>query len=102
VNFKIKPSSQFSADLRSILNFISDDDASGARRVLSETNRKIGLLKKRPLAFRLRPELGQDFRAIRVFSYLLMYHTENDTVFLDRIVHSSQDLEAIFEIDENL
>jgi plasmid stabilization system protein ParE len=66
VNFKIKPSSLFSADLRAILNFISDDDASGARRVLSETNRKIGLLKKRPLAFRLRPELGQDFRAIRV------------------------------------
>jgi plasmid stabilization system protein ParE len=102
VNFKIKPSSQFSADLRAILNFIGDDDASGARRVLSETNRKIGLLKKRPLAFRLRPELGQDFRAIRVFSYLLVYHTENNTVFLDRLVHSSQDIEAIFEIDEDL
>jgi plasmid stabilization system protein ParE len=72
VNFKIKPSSQFSADLRAILNFISDDDASGARHVLSETSRKIELLKKRPLAFRLRPKLGQDFRAIRIFSYLLV------------------------------
>ena len=101
MSFKIKPSSQIEADLRSILTYISQNDAGGARRVFEEFNRKITILKKRPLSFRLRDELGMDFRAMHVFSYLLVYHVEDSTVFLDRLVHSAQDLEAIFRNDDN-
>ncbi len=101
MSFKIKPSSQIEADLRSILIYISQNDASGAQRVFEEFNKKIKILEKRPLAFRLRGELGSDFRVMRVFSYLLVYHVEDNTVFLDRFVHSAQDLETIFEADNN-
>jgi plasmid stabilization system protein ParE len=101
VNFKVKPSTQFRADLRAVLTFISDDDVRSARHVQSELNRKLALLKLRPLSFRLREELGEDFRAIRVFSYLLVYHVAGSVVFLDRLVHSAQDLEAIFGNDDN-
>ena len=100
MNFNVKPSSQFTADLRAIITFISVDDASGARSVQLELNRKITLLRLRPLAFQLRPELGQDLRVIRVFNYLLIYRLLDDTVMLDRLVHSSQDFETIFKNDD--
>ena len=97
MSFKVKPSSQFTADLRAILTFISADDVSSARCVQFELNKKITLLKSRPLALRLRAELGEDLRVIRVFNYLLIYRVNENIVLLDRLVHSSQDLETIFK-----
>ena len=102
MSFRVKPSFQFRADLHAVLMFNTADDASAARRVQSELNRKISLLRLRPLAFRLRRELGEDFRVIRVFSYLLVYHVKDNMVLLDRLVHSAQDLEAIFSDDDSI
>lgn len=96
MSHKVKPSSQFSADLRTILTFVSDYDVGSARRVQAELIRKLALLRIRPLALRLRAELGEEVRVIRVFNYMILYHVEAKTVLLDRLVHSSQDLEAIF------
>ena len=101
MSFRVKPSSQFRADLSAVLTFISEDDVSGARHVQSELNRKIELLRLRPLIFRLRNELGDDFRVVLVFNYLLVYHVTDNTVFLDRLMHSAQDFETIFGNDDN-
>jgi plasmid stabilization system protein ParE len=96
VSFTVRPSRQFRKDAAAIIEFVGHDNAEAARIVFNELARKIGLLRARPLAFRLRPELGNDIRVVQVFRYIVAYRVEGPHVFLERMVHMSRDLETLF------
>jgi plasmid stabilization system protein ParE len=100
VSLEIKTSAQFRKDAVAILEFIGADDANAARGMLVGLTRKLDLLRSRPLALRLRPELGQDMRVLRVSSYLVVYRVDDATVFVERMVHTSRDLETLFNNED--
>lgn len=56
----------------------------------------LGLLAQYPLAGRARPELRPTTRSRSHRSHVIYYRVSGETVFVQRILHSSQDVSAYF------
>lgn len=92
---RIKFSSAARNDLAEIDDYgatrFGDEIAAGYARGFLEV---FALLREYPLAGRHRPELREGTRCKRHRSHLIFYRVAGDTVFVQRILHHSQDLPA--------
>ena len=68
---------------------LAADDAIAARftgRIIAAVE-KLAVL---PLSQRIRPELGPEFRAVRVGQYMIFYRVEQSTVAIVRVLHGAR------------
>lgn len=85
-------------DLRSILDFIAQDNPSRASSFIEELDTKIGLLEEQPLLGRTprHPKLREyGYRVLILDAYLVFYIIRGQTIEIHRVVHGSRNLDHL-------
>ena len=81
-------------DLRRIYDYISNDSAVYAKRVVNEVIDKSEYLKEYPNIGRVVPELNNSkIRELIVYSYRMVYQLENEDVEILTLVHSRKNFD---------
>ncbi len=85
-------------DLRSILDFIAQDNPSRASSFIEELDTKIGLLEEQPLLGRTprHPKLREyGYRVLILDAYLVFYIVRGQTIEIHRVIHGSRNLDHL-------
>ena len=85
-------------DLRSILDFIAQDNPSRAASFIEELDTKIGLLEEQPLLGRTprHPKLREyGYRVLILDAYLVFYIIRGQTIEIHRVIHGSRNLDHL-------
>ena len=86
------------ADLTEIVNYISRDNPSAARRVLHELRDVMRKLAATPEMGHFRRDLAAEpLRFWPVYSYLVIYRPESRPLQVVRVLHGARDVRAILE-----
>lgn len=95
--YRLSPEAQDDlADIRQYL--VGEGGASLARHVLREIREALRFLAIAPGAGHMREDLtGEAVKFWPVFSYLIVYDPVMQPLGIARILHASQDLEAMFQ-----
>lgn len=83
-------------DLGEIHDYIFQRSPRHATQTLLRFESILLLLTDSPLMGTLRDELFLGIRSHPVGSYVIFYHLEESFVVIDRVLHSSRDIDAIF------
>jgi toxin ParE1/3/4 len=76
------------ADLKAIHDYIAKDSRQNAQRVAREILRKADTLAEPPRPGRKVPEVDDpDLREISAYSWRIIYHLRNDSVFIVTLIH---------------
>ncbi len=76
------------ADLKAIHDYIAKDSRANAQRVAHEILRKADTLTEPPHPGRRVPELNDPaLREIPAYSWRIVYHLRNGTVFIVTLIH---------------
>jgi len=90
----VKWSKTATGDLRKIYDYISNDSAVYAERVINEIINKSEYLKEYPNIGRVVPELNNSkARELIVYSYRMVYQLENENVEILTLVHSRKNFD---------
>ena len=90
-------STQAKADLREIWEYVAEHNREAARRLMIEITSKFDLLERNPLLGRARHDLLVNLRAFPVKKYVILYEPLENGVEIFRVLHGSQDIDAIFD-----
>ncbi len=85
------------ADIESVADYITEDSPERADKVILAIERKIALIARHPLLYRLRPEIGENFRLAMVHPYVILYRVIGKVVRVERIVYGGRDLPSLLE-----
>ena len=94
---RLKTSRFVESDLAEIDASISLGSPRNATKLVSSITRLLREIAKRPLLYRLRPELGLDVRLAPVGQYVILFRIYKDFVRIERIVHGNRELFSIME-----
>lgn len=87
-------SNQAEVDLEEIGDFIAADSPLRAVSFVQEVRDHFRKIANAPLAYPLRPELGDGVRSCTHGNYLILFVPGERDVFVARVVHGRRDLEA--------
>jgi len=91
MDFTIEWSPEALEDIKEIHDYIKKDSPFYAQTVVEKIIAASHELKQFPLRGRVVPELDQEaFRESFVYSYRLIYRTQNKTVLIVAIIHGSR------------
>ena len=91
MNHRISPRAD--TDINSIWNYVAQDNPAAADRVEQEIQEAIEKLAKNPNFGHFRDDIApRQYRFYRVFSYLIIYRIEEDTLIVVRVIHGARDL----------
>lgn len=93
VRIRLRPRAR--ADIKEIHAYIAERAPNAARKWLNSINDRIDLIIYAPKGAQLRPELGPDYRAAVVGSYLIFYRLEGEEAVVIRVVDGRQDLQNL-------
>jgi plasmid stabilization system protein ParE len=79
-------------DLEANADYIAQDNPERAVSFLQEIRTKLALVGQRPLAYQLRPEIGEDARIAVVGRYVLLFRIVGEVVRIERVVFGGRDL----------
>ncbi|MBN2294685.1 MAG: type II toxin-antitoxin system RelE/ParE family toxin [Pirellulales bacterium] len=85
-----------SADLLNIYTHVADDNPGAAHRLIELFHEKFLLLTNHSLLGETRSELVPNLRSFSFKNYVIFYLPGNDGIRIVRIIHSAQDVDAIF------
>lgn len=85
------------SDLEAIAEFIAEDSPQRAVTFLAEIRLKIDRIAEHPLAYQLRPDIGEDARLAVVGRYVILFRVISDVVRIERIVYGGRDLPALLQ-----
>jgi len=80
------------ADLRGIARFIAKDNPVRAYSFVDDLESQTHRIAKNPLAYRLRPEMGQGLRACAFGRYLIVFRLAEGVVLVVRVLHGAMDI----------
>lgn len=84
-------------DLEGIGDYIARDNPQRAESFIQEIREQCAKIADMPLAFPLRPELGEGFRMVVFKSYLIFYRSDTDTIRIERILHGARNIQVLFD-----
>lgn len=84
-------------DLQEILDYVSQYSPAAANKLIKEIVSKFALLRDNPYAGVEQNRLLVNLRSFVVRNYFIFYQPFDDRVEVLRILHSSRDIESIFE-----
>lgn len=87
------------AELDQIWRYVAEQSGSLeiADRLIDLITERFFILSRYPHAGKLRPELSHGIRSFPVGEYVIVYRAEADQVRVLHVMHSSQDIRAIFK-----
>ncbi|MBC7795515.1 MAG: type II toxin-antitoxin system RelE/ParE family toxin [Pyrinomonadaceae bacterium] len=84
-------------DLKDIWEYVSQYNENSANKLIKEIKNKFVLLRDNPLIGREQNDLLVGLRSYVVKKYFIFYSPFSDGINISRILHSSRDVESIFE-----
>ena len=84
-------------DLRELWAYIASDNPNAADRIIDGLMANFKLLERNPLLGRARHDLLVNLRAFPVKKYVVLYEPLENGVEIFRVLHGSQDIDAIFD-----
>jgi len=81
-------------DIRSIWEFIADDNVRAADATLDRIEQAFDMLAQNPLAGRARNDLASKLRSFPVGSYIIFYVPVPDGIDVVRVMNGRQDIDA--------
>src|SRR5437660_1540977 len=83
-------------DINEIWNYISQDNPAAADRVEETIHDTIEKLAEHPNFGHFRDDVApREYRFYRVYSYLIVYRIEGDTLIVVRVVHGARNLRKL-------
>ena len=82
-------------DLKSIRDFIAEDNISAASRFIDKIEEKCRLLASNPELGRARPELLCSLRSFPVGNYNIFYRIKKDTIEIIRVLNAARDIDTL-------
>ncbi|SMF05969.1 toxin ParE1/3/4 [Xaviernesmea oryzae] len=87
-------------DLEEIGDYIHSENPRAAYRFVAELRARCNRLADTPRSGAPRPDLWAGLRSIPFRLYVVFYTVSGDDVRIERILHGSRDIEAVFSEDE--
>lgn len=82
-------------DLDDIADFIAQDNSRRAVTFIKEIRSKFSEIQSNPLAYQLRPDIGDDARMATVGNYAILFRIMGDIVRIERVAYGSRDLPSV-------
>jgi toxin ParE1/3/4 len=82
-------------DLQEIADFIAEDNAGSAGRVLAGLRRSCRRLASLPGMGRLRPDIGPKVQSFPAGSYVIFFRRRSDSVEILAVLHGARDIERV-------
>ena len=93
----IKVAAAAEEDLKEIWAYVAEHNTEAASKLVKEITRRFAMLRDHPYMGREQDELLVDLRSFMVKSYIIFYQPFEDGIEILRVLHSSRDIESIFE-----
>ena len=93
----IKVATAAEEDLKEIWAYVAEHNTEAASKLVKEITRRFAMLRDHPHMGREQDELLVDLRSFMVKSYIIFYQPFEDGIEILRVLHSSRDIESIFE-----
>lgn len=97
MNMNLLFTEQSETDMDDIWDYIAHDSIDAADRFIDQIHEKCRLLAETPGMGRKRSELVEGVRSFPLGNYLIFYHTQDDTTFIDRVLSGYRNLSVLFE-----
>lgn len=85
------------ADVEEIWFYVAQYDSEFADTYVQDLAKEFSFLAENPKAGKRRPDLAPDLRFFPYRRYCIFYYPTESGVEISRVLHSAQDIEAIFE-----
>jgi len=84
-------------DINAIWSYIAEDNPAAADRVEQSIHNAIDKLARNPNFGHFRDDLApRQYKFYRVYSYLIIFRIEGDTLIVVRVIHGARDLPKFF------
>jgi toxin ParE1/3/4 len=84
------------SDLDDIASYIAQDNPQRAVTFIHEIRAKFHEIRRNPLLYQLRPDIGAEARMTPHGSYVILFRMAHDAVRIERVVYGGRDLRGIF------
>jgi len=84
-------------DLKEIWAYVAEHHTEAANRLIKEITRRFAILRDHPQMGRKQDKLLVNLRSFSVKNYIIFYQPYEDGIEILRVLHSSRDIESIFE-----
>ena len=85
-------------DLDNIADYIAQDNSHRAVTFIQDIRTKFFDIKRNPLIYQLRPNIGDEARMATVGNYAILFRLTGETIRIERVVYGGRDLLNIFEL----
>lgn len=82
-------------DLDEVADFIAEDNSPRAVTFIKEIRLKFSEIQRNPLAYQLRPDIGDEARMATLGHYAILFRIRGEVVRIERVVYGSRDLQTI-------
>ena len=89
---QLKFSRFIEGDLDDIADFIAQDNPRRAVTFIKEIRLKFREVLKNPLAYQLRPDIGNEARMATIGNYAILFRVVGDSVRIERVAYGNRDL----------
>jgi len=84
------------ADLDEIWLFIAADSIDRADKFIDALTERFVTISRMPRAGRSRSQIAEGLRSFSFRNYIIFYSLTDDGVVIERVLHGSRDIEAVF------
>lgn len=84
-------------DLQKIWEYVAQHNPEAASKLIKEITGKFATLRDFPKMGREQNKLLINLRSLTVKDYIIFYQPSDDEIEILRVLHSSRDVESIFE-----
>ncbi|QKQ73788.1 type II toxin-antitoxin system RelE/ParE family toxin [Nostoc sp. TCL240-02] len=98
---RFRISTQAAQDIEDIWKYLAPNNLKAADKLFDILRESFPKLAKFPKMGRLRDEVAPFLRSFPVKNYLIFYRPIDEGIEIVRILHGSQDIETIFQDDED-
>lgn len=94
---RLELSRYIESDLDDIADFIAQDNPARAVTFIQDIRAKFYDIKRDPLIYQLRPDIGEEARMASVGNYAILFHVVGEVVRIERVVYGGRNLPDVFE-----
>ncbi|MBE8992302.1 type II toxin-antitoxin system RelE/ParE family toxin [Nostoc sp. LEGE 12450] len=98
---RFRISTQAAQDIEDIWKYLAPNNLKAADKLFDILRESFPKLAKFPKMGRLQDEVAPFLRSFLVKNYLIFYRLIDEGIEIVRILHGSQDIETIFQNDED-
>ncbi len=93
---RLELSCYIEGDLDSIADYIAQDSPHRAVTFIQDIRAKFQDIQRQPLIYQLRPDIGEEARAVTIGNYAILFRVMGEVVRIERVVYGGRDLPNIF------